>query len=308
MAKAGSKIVGVLPMIAVKPPLISAQLVSLPYCDAGGPLADTPAIEAALIREGLFQAKTFHSKTLVIRSTRNFAGLPDSQTANIGKVRMVLALPDSSEKLMASFKAKVRSQVKKAFKNKLTWKIGSLELLDEFYAVFSENMRDLGSPVHSRNWIKSILRSYKNRAQVGVIKTSDGQTAAAGIILCHPRIVSIPWASSLKRYNRYNPNMLLYWAFLKYAADNGYSYFDFGRSTPDQGTYRFKKQWGAIPETLHWSSFCKTKTFDEPLKPAPEVDSGKIGKPRMIVQHMIERMPITVSKAFGSQTRKYISL
>jgi hypothetical protein len=27
---------------------------------------------------------------------------------------------------------------------------------------------------------------------------------------------------------------------------------DFGRSTPDEGTYRFKEQWGARPVRLHW--------------------------------------------------------
>jgi hypothetical protein len=28
--------------------------------------------------------------------------------------------------------------------------------------------------------------------------------------------------------------------------------FDFGRSTPDDGTYHFKEQWGARPEQLWW--------------------------------------------------------
>ena len=27
---------------------------------------------------------------------------------------------------------------------------------------------------------------------------------------------------------------------------------DFGRSTPDEGTYKFKEQWGAEPVPLHW--------------------------------------------------------
>ena len=46
--------------------------------------------------------------------------------------------------------------------------------------------------------------------------------------------------------------MLLYWTMLEYACDNGYRYFDFGRSTPDEGTYKFKEQWGAKPTPLHW--------------------------------------------------------
>ena len=28
--------------------------------------------------------------------------------------------------------------------------------------------------------------------------------------------------------------------------------FDFGRSTPGEGTFKFKEQWGAQPVPLHW--------------------------------------------------------
>ena len=28
--------------------------------------------------------------------------------------------------------------------------------------------------------------------------------------------------------------------------------FDFGRSTPHEGTYQFKQQWGAAPQQLYW--------------------------------------------------------
>jgi hypothetical protein len=30
--------------------------------------------------------------------------------------------------------------------------------------------------------------------------------------------------------------------------------FDFGRSSPHSGTYNFKKQWGALEESLHWQA------------------------------------------------------
>ena len=46
--------------------------------------------------------------------------------------------------------------------------------------------------------------------------------------------------------------MLLYWEVLRYAIQQGYQHFDFGRSTVDSGTYRFKKQWGAKAKQLYW--------------------------------------------------------
>jgi lipid II:glycine glycyltransferase (peptidoglycan interpeptide bridge formation enzyme) len=40
--------------------------------------------------------------------------------------------------------------------------------------------------------------------------------------------------------------MLLYWTMIRDSIERGYKVFDFGRSTPNEGTYNFKKQWGAV--------------------------------------------------------------
>jgi hypothetical protein len=46
--------------------------------------------------------------------------------------------------------------------------------------------------------------------------------------------------------------MLLYWTLLSGAVRDGAGAFDFGRSSPDGGTYQFKRQWGAEETPLHW--------------------------------------------------------
>ena len=297
LARNNRRIKGVLPLIIFKLPFSKKKLISLPYCDAGGPLADDTLIERALFQKSLEIAQ---SAEVSIRSTKPFADLPSGTTINQQKARMLLNLPDASDLLLAGLKAKVRSQVKKAYKNGLTSTLGSLNLLPDFYSVFSENMRDLGSPVHSRKWIHAILKYYGNRAHAAVVYTSYGEPAAAGIILCHPRAVSIPWASSLRRFNKLNPNMMLYWTFLKFAADNGYPAFDFGRSTPGEGTFRFKKQWGARPEYLHWGDFKQGRQL-------PFSGSSVSGN-RRLAESFIMHLPVRAATALGTAARKYIPL
>ncbi|QBH13747.1 hypothetical protein DO021_12190 [Desulfobacter hydrogenophilus] len=297
MARDNRRIKGVLPLIIFKLPFSKKKLISLPYCDAGGPLADDTLIESALFQKSLEIAQ---SAKVSIRSTRPFSGLPSETTINQQKARMLLNLPDGSDLLLAGLKAKVRSQVKKAHKNGLTSTLGFLDLLSDFYSVFSENMRDLGSPVHSRKWIHAILKCYGNRAHVAVVYTSSGEPAAAGMILCHPRVVSIPWASSLRRFNKLNPNMMLYWTFLKFAADNGYPAFDFGRSTPDEGTFRFKRQWGAYPEYLHWADFKQARQLSVP--------GSSISRNRRLAESFIMHLPVCAATALGTAVRKYIPL
>ena len=121
-----------------------------------------------------------------------------------------------------------------------------------FYAVFTSNMRDLGSPVHSKGFIARVASLFSRDALFCLVK-KDGRTpAAASLLLRFRDVVHNPWASSLRRFTRSSPNMLLYWKMLESACDDGCRIFDFGRSSVDGGTFRFKKQWGAQPRTLSW--------------------------------------------------------
>jgi len=54
------------------------------------------------------------------------------------------------------------------------------------------------------------------------------------------------WASSYREYFSLCPNNLLYWEMIRWGCEQGYRRFDFGRSSPQSGTYHFKKQWGTI--------------------------------------------------------------
>lgn len=306
----GNRISGVLPLVRIRLPMMPGTLVSLPYCDAAGPLADTPQIEHQLISDAQHFARTMGIKSLSIRSSDPMAGISPEITRNPNKVRMLLPLPNSAEKLLSSLKAKVRSQVKKPFKDGLHVKSGGLSLVDEFYPLFAENMRDLGSPVHARAWIRQILRCFGNRAVLFIVKLPDQTPAAGGILLCHPNMVSVPWASSLRRFNRWNPNMMLYWSFLKYAANNHYPLFDFGRSTPDEGTYSFKKQWGAVPSPLHWAYFNTLDSLEaQAVQPVPALSVLPSGSAkRKLAASVIMKLPVSISKMVGTLTRKYIPL
>jgi len=316
IAEENQRVKGILPLIDFHLPFIGNTLISLPYCDAGGPLADSVPIEKQLLLKAieLSRQSPKSTETVTIRSTRPFAGIDPDLTVKREKVRMVLNLPGCSNSLLLSLKAKVRSQVKKPERDGLTSQIGGKELIHDFYPLFAENMRDLGSPVHSRKWIQSILKAYGNRAQLVIVRMPDGTPAAGGILLCHSCIVSVPWASSIRRFNRWNPNMLLYWTFLKFASDNGYQTFDFGRSTPGEGTFQFKKQWGARPVSLHWASFNRKGGRGEgawapmPVERKFSESSGTAGPIRRAGEAFFMNLPVYLSKAVAPLLRRYISL
>ncbi len=306
MAMNKNRVQGVLPLVHVHMPGVKGSLVSLPYCDVGGILADCAPIYTRLLRHALSLAKEMGISKVAVRSLLPFAGIDPNLTRHPGKVRLVLSLPDNSEQLLAGFKAKVRSQIKKPLRDGLTFQLGGRELCRPFFGIFAENMRDLGSPVHSFDWIYQVMKSFGNRAHIGLVRLPDGTPAAAGILLCHPARVSIPWASSLRRCNALNPNMLLYWHFLKFSTNAGYPVFDFGRSTPREGTFRFKSQWGAMPEPLHWGDFSMPDNR-EIICRGIENSTG-VSNTRDFLARGIMAMPLSLSTCLGTITRRFITL
>ena len=262
-------VVGVLPLVHIKHFLFGNKLYSMPYADLGGLTADNQWVEQLLLDNALGIA---HQKNIPVVELRQSSPLPELTqqthdifsccTAQTNKVRMLLELPDSSEQLMNSFKSKLRSQIRRPLKDGLNIKVGGLELLNDFYHVFAVNMRDLGSPVHAKDFIKNLVEAALDSARLFIVYQGKRPLACSFTLGCGPTL-SNPWASSLRKFNALSPNMLLYWAMLKYGCDNGYKTFDFGRSTPGEGTYKFKKQWGAVETPLNWYVYSNQLEYTE---------------------------------------------
>src|SRR5690606_21136841 len=128
---------------------------------------------------------------------------------------------------------------------------GGAELLDDFYAVFARNMRDLGTPVFGRALFREVLHTFPGESRV-VCVYRGGEPGAASIVHWRRAWMEVPWASALREFNAFAGNMFLYWHMLQAAIERGCRVFEFGRCAPGEGTFHFKKQWGAEPAPLVW--------------------------------------------------------
>lgn len=239
--------VGLLPLVRLRSRLFGDYLVSMPYFNYGGALGDSPEIEAELMQTAARRARALGVRHIEFRDAAPRGDWPVRRD----KVAMLLELPREPEALWQALGSKLRAQVRRPLKEGAQAIHGGVELLDEFYVVFSRNMRDLGTPVYPRSFFAAIAERFAEALSIVVVRLG-GRPAAAGFLLGHGRQLEIPWASSLSEYNRLGVNMLLYWRALERAVEQGYGVFDFGRSSIDAGTYRFKKQWGARPAQLYW--------------------------------------------------------
>lgn len=236
---------GVLPLVEIRSRLFGHSLTSMPFLNYGGMLARSAASAQALVARARLLAKERGCRHVELRHiARQFPQLPCRQH----KVTMRLVIGPGMWEVLDR---KVRNQVRKAEKSGLVAEQGGAELLDAFYAVFARNMRDLGTPVYTRRLFAEVLARFPDRARLHVVRLA-GVPVAAGLTYRTGSMVEVPWASSRRDFNHLCPNHLLYWRVIETAVADGCSTLDFGRSTRDEGTYKFKSQWGAEPVALHW--------------------------------------------------------
>jgi FemAB-related protein (PEP-CTERM system-associated) len=278
---------GVLPLARLRSRLFGDFLVSLPYLNYGGPCAIDAETESRLVDEAVRLAREESVQHLELRLTA-----PEGFGLHVkaSKVSMRLPLAEDADSLWKSFPSKLRNQVNRPIKEGMVARVGGLEELDAFYRVFSINMRDLGTPVYSRAFFETVLREFGPDCRIVAVYYQN-QPVASGFLVGFKDTLEIPWASSLRSVNRLAPNMLLYWTVLKYAADQGYRVFDFGRSSPDAGTYRFKEQWGAKPLPLYWHYW---------VRPGGKVPDLSPANPKYRVAIDIwKRLPLSVTNLIG---------
>ena len=252
-----NSIAGVLPCTHTQSKLFGSYITSIPFFNYGGPLAINESIELKLIESINEKAQILGAKHVEIRETIPRPSYPQRND----KVSMLLSLPNSSEQLWKDLGTKLRAQVKKGQRNSFTFKTGSTALLDDFYSVFSTNMRDLGTPVYAKSFFRNLLKQPL-KSTICILYLEKKPVSCA-FLLGHGDTLEIPWASTLRRANPYNANMLLYWEVLSFAISEGYSFFDFGRSSKEASTYKFKRQWGAQPAQLYWH-YCLPSGSDLP--------------------------------------------
>ncbi len=80
---------------------------------------------------------------------------------------------------------------------------------------------------------------------------------------------------------------------------DGYTGFDFGRSTRGSGTHQFKRQWGAEEAPLHW--YHVRLDGGRPADLATDAPGGALAT------RLWRRLPVGLSRALGPRIRKYLT-
>ncbi len=286
-ARRDGEVVGMLPLVLFDSWLFGRFGVSLPFVNYGGVVAADASVASALLDAANALAQTRKLAHLELRHvTPHFPALPVRRH----KAAMLLPLRGTADQVWQHLDRKVRNQVRKGERSGLSVEWGGAELVGDFYNVFARNMRDLGTPVYTRRFFEQVVSAFPDRARVWVVR--EGRTpVAASLTFGWRETIEVPWASALRSSRSSCANVLLYWTMIREATSQGYTTFDFGRSTPGEGTYHFKQQWGAEPSLLAWE-YC--------LKPGEALPDHSPNNPKFqLAIAAWRRMPLWLTLILG---------
>jgi FemAB-related protein (PEP-CTERM system-associated) len=245
-------IAAVLPLSEVKSILFGKALVSSAFAVGGGILSVSEEAERLLLATAMEHAKGRGFPTLELRGGALPAnGWQIDDSTYLGFARD-LASDDEAELL--AIPRKQRAEVRKALGFDLVVETGSSQRdLDAHFAVYSESVRNLGTPVFPKRLFAAMLEELGDEADILTIR-HEGRAIASVLSLYWRGTVMPYWGGGTKDARSWRANDLMYYALMLHARQNkGCTRFDFGRSKAGTGPAAFKRNWGFEGEQLSYA-------------------------------------------------------
>ncbi len=286
-----------LPMVEVRHLRGGPRWVSLPYTDYCPPLISCRQDEEHLL-SGLQRA----SCAAGVRRVEIRAPLAGCSASRYAALRHMLALSRDPAEVYAGFhRSQVQRNIRRAEREGLTVRRASRphDLVDTFYRLHLRTRRRQGVPVQPRRFFRLL---WDNAISTGlgsvlIVEVSARPIAAAVFLAWNETVIYKFGASEASTWSL-RPNHLLFWHAIRTACEQGYRWFDFGRTDVGQeGLRNFKLSWGAIEEPLVY------RTLGGKPGSAPATEGMAA---RMLVP-VIRHGPLLLCRAFGEALYRYVA-
>lgn len=246
-AEIDGEIAGILPLAEIKSRLFGHALISTPFCVYGGVVARDAQSETKLTEAAARLAQELEVDYLELRNRE------PGKIAWPGKDLYVMFRKRISSDHDANFQAiprKQRAMVRKGMEAGLQATVQPG--LDDFYRVYSESVRNLGTPVLSKRYYSLLKQTFAEDCEITVIDHKRRPVAAVMSFYFRDEVHPY-YGGSVWQGRDVKANDFMYWAVMRHAVDRGSRLFDFGRSKRDTGSFHFKKHWGFEPQPLHYA-------------------------------------------------------
>lgn len=250
VAEMDGAITGWLPLTEVHSPIFGRMLASSGFAVDGGILAEDDTVAVDLCNAASEFAMRLSCPTIEMRGGPVASNWQVQSDSHCGFVQS-LAMNDETQ--LAAIPRKQRAEVRKSLKNDLTVHVGQGEAdLEAHYAVYSQSVRSLGTPVFPRTLFEAVIEQLD--ADILTVR-HRGEAVASVLSLYHDGAVMPYWGGGTHGARALRANDRMYYALMLHARARGCDRFDFGRSKTGSGAFRFKKNWGFEPQPLSYANW-----------------------------------------------------
>jgi len=258
--KEDRRIVGVLPIFYIRGLFFADKLVSLPFCEYGGPLLtdylDQSMAEnvLALLMKNVHRlAEELKIDYVELRHPQiSFSNFLSSNGFRVLRryVTFKLDLTAGESGIWESFdgltRRRARARLEKAMRIGTRVEEVNGDSLEHYYALYLGTQKRHGSPPHSYVFFKNLYDGFKSKGLLRMfLAVSEGNPIAGIMVFCFNGMLYC-WNNVLDRkYASWHPTDFLLWQVIRWGIENNFSVLDLGRTRPeDAGVYYFKSRWG----------------------------------------------------------------
>lgn len=279
------EILGILPLAHVKSLLFGNMLISTPFCVYGGSVAVSEEVIQQLDAAACSLAEELQVDCLELRQ-RSLCHT-DWPHKNLYVTFRKLIDADPEKNLLA-IPRKQRAMVRKGIQAGLMSHIENE--VDSVHQVYSESVRNLGTPVFSRHYFRVLKDVFGTDCEALVVR--HGHAVVAGVISFYFRDEVLPYyGGGTAAARELKANDFMYWEVMRRAGERGYRLFDFGRSKQGTGSFDFKRNWGFEPTPMRYEYHLVN------AKQVPDVNPLN-PKYRLFIAAW-KRLPLPVSQLIG---------
>ncbi len=252
VAESGGQISAVLPLFLASNPITGRTLISSPFAVYGGVCAADQRAGGLLLLRAREMARELGVQYLELRDREVPIDAEGFHTKQL-YVTFDQELPRDADALMKGFPRDTRYMIRKGQKAGLKAVVGN-DQLNTFYELYAESVRQLGTPVFSKEYFRILCEEFGDKLEITVIWQEAKAVAAVLSFLFRDTVLPY-YGGSGAEGRKVAANNFMYWEVMRSALERGFRYFDFGRSKVNTGAYQFKMQWNMRERALPYQFY-----------------------------------------------------
>lgn len=253
IAVADNKIEGALALIRIKHFVFGDYLATAPFASYGGFSFSSDDVRDALLDRAKKLGDELDVEYVNVRFEDGNATPPAHWTQHPAYATYRAELSPDLDKILAAYSPNHRNHVRKSLKKDFSVKFGNIDLIDEAYEGLAQSMHELGSPYHTKDYLRRVVESLGDKIELAALYNAGGKLIGAGVFIFSGDVATNLHANILQEARSDYAGEFLYWSAITRYAQKGFKVFDMGRSLLGSGNEIFKSKWNPRKQILaYW--------------------------------------------------------